>query len=133
MDANQTNQDYTATLLTYNIVGRVTHLGVGLSGVNMVGLPNDPPTNIIGLYIATVGYGWSGTVTPQEQGFAFDPCSIDYSYVTSHQTNQDYTATPTYIISGTVTRDGNGLEGVEMTGLEWNRHAAKRRLHVRPV
>ncbi|MHC4153639.1 MAG: S8 family serine peptidase [Planctomycetota bacterium] len=117
VDANQVDQDYAATLLTFSIVGRVTHLGVGLADVNMVGLPNDPPTNVAGFYTATVGYGWSGTVTPQKQGYAFDPCSRDYNDVDANQIVQDYVATPTYIISGTVTRDSNGLEGVELTGL----------------
>jgi hypothetical protein len=120
VDANQVDQDYTATLLTFSIVGVVRHLGVGLGDVSMVGLPNDPCTNGAGLYIATVGYGWSGTVTPQRQGYAFDPCSRDYSYVTSSHSFQDYTAVLTYVISGTVTRDGNGLVGVEMTGLPGN-------------
>ncbi|GAG43386.1 unnamed protein product, partial [marine sediment metagenome] len=80
---DQTNQDYTATLLTYTITGNA-----GIDGATMTGLPSSPVSDAGGDYSDTVDYGWSGTVTPTKAGYTFDPNSITYSNVTSDQTNQ---------------------------------------------
>lgn len=47
-----------------------------------------------GDYSFTVSYNWSGIVTPSLDGYDFTPDSIEYTNVTSDQTDQDYTATP---------------------------------------
>ena len=87
----------------------------------MTGLPGSPATSGGGYYSAIVNYGWSDMVTPVKTGYTFTPPSRSYSNVTSDQTNQDYTATPeTYTISGRITCEGSGLDGVIMNGLPGN-------------
>jgi len=115
---DQTDQDYTATLLTYTISGTVTVGASGLGGVTMAGLPGSPVTEANGFYSDTVPFDWSGTVTPTKAGYAFEPNNRSYANVTEDQTEQNYTATLlTYTISGTVTLGGSGLDGVTMNGL----------------
>lgn len=111
-------QAFVGKRLTYTISG-----SAGSSGVTMKGLPNGPVvTNESGNYSATVEYGWSGTVTPEKEGYTFDPPSITYSKVTSNQANQHYKATLiTFTISGTAGIDGvvmNGLPGNPVTGAD---------------
>jgi subtilisin family serine protease len=116
--ADQTGQDYSAAVLTYEITGTVTAGGSGLENVVMSGLPGDPVTNSLGEYSGTVDHGWSGTVTPTLDCYTFTPPSADYTNVTSDQTGEDYTAVlDTYTISGTVTEGASGLENVVMSGL----------------
>lgn len=104
-------QAFEGTPITFTISG-----SVGVSGVVMKGLPNNPVTDENGYYMATVNYGWKGTVTPQKAGYTFEPQSRPYSNVTSNQENQDYIGIPiTFTISGTVE-----MEGVEMYGLPGN-------------
>jgi photosystem II stability/assembly factor-like uncharacterized protein len=66
--------------------------GVGISDVAMRGLPGNPMTNASGNYTGTVGYGWSGTVTPQRVGYDFNPSSKTYVNLGSDQ-GQDYVGT----------------------------------------
>jgi predicted outer membrane repeat protein len=125
--SNQTNQNYTGTLLAANpvISGFVrTAGGTGISGVTMSGLPGNPVTNASGFYTATVTNGWTGTVMPSLAGYTFSPTSIPYSNVTADQLNQNYTGTPPAgnpIISGYVRNTGGtGISGVTMGGLPGN-------------
>ena len=46
-----------------------------------------------GDYSLPVENGWSGTVTPELEGYTFDPVSRTYTAVTEDQVDQDYTAT----------------------------------------
>ena len=101
---------------TYTISG-----SVGLSGVEMKGLPEGPViTDQNGFYSATVNYGWKGTVTPSMEGYTFEPPNIAYSKITSDQSSQDYNAKViTFIISGKTDIEGvvmNGLPGNPITG-----------------
>jgi hypothetical protein len=105
---NQMNQDYRGTLITFTISG-----SAGVEGAVMNGLPGNPTTGVIGIYSATVEYGWSGTVKPTKDGYTFEPAELTYSDLIGAQANQDYTANVmTFTISGTA-----GMEGVEMQGL----------------
>ena len=89
---------------------------VGMGGVTMNGLPGDPVTDTRGYYNATVGYGWSGKVTPIKEGFSFEPSGRIYDKVPSDQTNDNYAPKIIkYTISGQV-----GIPGVEMRGLPRN-------------
>jgi hypothetical protein len=57
-------------------------------------------TDVNGYYEVLVPYGWSGTVTPEKDGFHFEPNSISHSNVIANEVN-DYIATlSTYVISG---------------------------------
>jgi len=94
--ADQKDQNYTATGITYRISGWVKIAErIGLGDVVMSGLPGNPVTNPLGYYTATVPYGWSGTVTPTKTGYAFTPPSYTYSSVTDDQvTNYSAAETP---------------------------------------
>jgi hypothetical protein len=102
------------------VAQKITHTisgSAGISGVTMKGLPGPPVvTDLNGFYSVTVDYGWSGTVTPDKEGFTFSPASKPYPKVTADMSNEDYVPTPiTYTISGKV-----DMEGVEMNGLPGN-------------
>ena len=108
---HQMNQNYTGTLITFDVSGTT-----GIEGVVMNGLPGNPITGVGGLYNSTVNYGWSGTVTPVKEGYTFEPPERQYSDLTGGQFNQSYTATLlTFTISGTT-----GMAGVVMKGLPGN-------------
>jgi hypothetical protein len=93
MISDQTSQDYTGILLTYTISGYLlTPWGTGIEGVTMTGLPGAPVTDANGYYEATVNYGWSGTVTPEKDGYTFEPESLNYTNVTTNLTNQNIVA-----------------------------------------
>ncbi|MHC4749696.1 MAG: hypothetical protein ACYTFW_07445, partial [Planctomycetota bacterium] len=64
-----TNQNYTASRLTFTISG-----SAGVPGAVMKGLPGKAViTDSDGTYSASVQYGWSGTVTPMKEGYEFEP------------------------------------------------------------
>jgi hypothetical protein len=86
----------------------------------MSGLPGSPATGTTGYYSATVTEGWSGTVTPTLVGYTFEPATPYYSGVTTDLAGQDYVATLSPIISGTITYNGSGLQGVVLQGLPGN-------------
>jgi hypothetical protein len=85
LTANQTNQDYTAKVFTYQISGTA-----GLAGVVMKGLPGEPMTDGNGFYSATVPHGWFGKVTPDKPGYEFTPKSTDIPRVTANKENVDF-------------------------------------------
>ncbi len=116
--SDQSNQDYTGTMLTYTISGTISVAtsAAPLSGVVMEGLPGSPTTDALGYYEATVDCGWSGTVTPTLTRYVFSPSSRTYGDVDSDQAGQDYDAYPAWIISGSVkTGADEGIAGVVIT------------------
>ncbi len=111
VSSNQTDQDFTATHLTFTISG-TTDIG----GVAMRGLPGDPVTDENGKYSAIVGYGFDGVVTPTREGYTFTPPNRTYTDVIKDQTNQSYTGVGiTFTISGIT-----GIGSVVMKGLPNN-------------
>ncbi len=106
--------------LTYQVSGTVSLNGTGLIGVTMAATNgvSCTTTNAAGQYSCTAPQGWSGSVTPALTGYTFAPVSRSYSNVAADQTLQTYTATAvaptTYQVSGTVTLNGSGLNGVAM-------------------
>ena len=111
----QTNQNYTATLLKRAISGTVALDGKHLDGVSVSadkgggsGLTDDE-----GRYQVLVDYGWSGTVTPDKEGYTFKPANKVYGRVTRDQTNQAFAATLlTFTISSVITIADTPIEGV---------------------
>jgi len=86
---DMTNENYTASKITYTISGSTV-----VSGVTLRGLPGRTVvSDQSGMYTASVEYGWSGTVTPVKDGYDFNPPSIPYDNVLGDQTNQDYMPT----------------------------------------
>ena len=60
-------------------------------------------TDANGFYELWVDYNWSGVVTPQKEGYVFEPNSITYTNVTQDYNNMDYTAAlMTFKIAGYV-------------------------------
>ncbi|UCD52167.1 MAG: hypothetical protein JSW27_05920 [Phycisphaerales bacterium] len=109
--ADQMNQNYTASVFTYQISGTTNQAGVILKG-----LPDDPITDTNGYYSVMVPHGWSGTATPELAGFTFSPPSKSYPKVVSDYDSQDYNPT---IIQLTISGSA-GTSGVRMDGLPGN-------------
>ena len=82
---NWVSEDYKAEVITYTISGRV-----GMGGVLMQGLPNDPISDNEGVYSASVLYGWAGVVTPTKEGYTFIPRARSYAKASANLTNEDY-------------------------------------------
>ena len=93
--ADMTTEDYTASVLTYTVAGKVTINGIPLPGVVMNGLPGNPETDIDGIYQDTVPHAWSDTVTPTLEGYSFIPSSTTYDPIVIPLVDQDYTASYT--------------------------------------
>jgi len=77
------------------ISGTVKEGGNPLADVTMTNLTNNPLTDEDGFYAGLVSAGWTGTVTPEKDGYTFDPANRAYSNVQEDKTNQDYAATAT--------------------------------------
>jgi len=107
--ANATD-DYKAIVQTYTITGTIN-----LPKAKLIGFPEDVTSDATGRYTATVVYGWTGTVLPEQTGYRFEPPSISYSPIDKDMKDQNYKAFElTFTISGTV-----GAAGVTLnvTGL----------------
>jgi hypothetical protein len=106
-----THQNYDARPVTLTISG-----SVGVAGVTMTGLPGNPPTDQKGYYVASVDYGWSGTVMPAKEGYAFEPASMSYRKLVRNQTGGNYTAKPIMLtISGRLVLGGRPMGGVHIS------------------
>jgi Tol biopolymer transport system component len=110
--ANQTAQNYTATLITYTISGNAGVGGATLSYTD--GAAKTATADGSGDYLFTVSYNWSGTVTLSKTGYIFTPASKSYINVLANQTAQNYTATLiTYTISGNAGVAGAALSYID--------------------
>ena len=105
--ANLSDENYTATLVTYTISGSVMQ-----SGVKMVGFPEEVTSDASGRYTATVPAEWSGTVTPTKEAYQFEPEKKEYKLAARNLTDDYKAADQTFVISGTA-----GVEGVVLKGL----------------
>jgi hypothetical protein len=86
--APKEGQDFRAEAIQYTISGNA-----GTPGATMYGFPGEPISDEKGLYKAQVPYGWTGTVTPQKQGYNFTPVSKDYTTSVTQNQVQDFKAT----------------------------------------
>ncbi len=68
--------NYQGKVLRFTISGNVRIPGVALKG-----FPQNVESDRGGIYMATVPYGWSGTVMPAKEGYAFHPPLRKYSPV----------------------------------------------------
>jgi hypothetical protein len=114
--SNFENENYNPSLIKLTISGNT-----GTAGVKMVGLDN-VVSDTTGAFAATVEYGWSGSVTPQKEGYTFDPPNLNYSSVTADQLNQNFKAEAiTYTIAGNTSLPGvilQGLPGQPVSGAD---------------
>ena len=103
----------------YSISGEITNsLGIELADVFLCFGDSVGPTitDENGYYQRCVPSGWNDTVQPLLQGFSFTPAYRDYSNVSAHFENQDYTGSSGFLtISGFVTENSTGLEDVIIT------------------
>jgi hypothetical protein len=96
VSVNQTDQDYTATLV-HTISGSVkTSGGNAMASVNISfsSEGGEARTDSSGNYSQLVREGWSGTATPSKYGYTFSPSSRDYTNVTYDLASQDYSGQP---------------------------------------
>jgi inhibitor of cysteine peptidase len=110
-------QDFTATLLTYTISGRVTDgAGNGVAGVTVSAGARSATTDANGFYAISGLPTGVYTLTATRSGYQITPASRTVT-VNDHLSGQDFTATLlTYTISGRVTDGaGNGVAGVTVS------------------
>jgi subtilisin family serine protease len=99
---------------TVTISGTTTPLA-GLT-INLSGAASrTTTTNGSGFYQFTGLNDGSYTVTPGSAAYAFTPPSYAVTITGADQANKNFTGTPLYSITGTVTSGGRGLQGVTMT------------------
>ncbi|PDV98006.1 hypothetical protein [Candidatus Chloroploca asiatica] len=111
-------QDFTATLLTFPVMGRVTVDGVGLADVVISDGTRSATTDSTGAYTLTdVPYG-THVLTPTLAGYTFTPATRSVT-VTAALTGQDFLAQAatllTFPVTGRVTVDGVALADVVIT------------------
>ena len=108
------SDNYMASIKEYTISGTAGEPGVILRGFPGKQVVTDESGN----YTATVTHGWSGRVTPQKNGFNFDPQSIEFTKVNEDQYGKDFTASiQTYTVSGimTSTDKNKPVEGISIS------------------
>ncbi len=108
-----TNDNYTASLKTFEISGTVEYPGVTLQGA-----PGRAVTSgSAGSYTINVPWNWSGTITPSKTGYEFNPPNMQFTNVAASEMNRSFTVTLLKrTISGTITTDkGQPVEGVLLT------------------
>jgi hypothetical protein len=104
-------QNFSASAIQLLITGTV-----GVPGVKMNGLPGNVVSGANGVFSTKVDYNWTGTITPEKEGYVFEPAEQQYVDIITDQTNQNFNAKMlTYTVSGSA-----GMAGVEMKGLPGN-------------
>jgi hypothetical protein len=112
---NKTGVDFTASVQTYSIAGRVTLGGAGLVGVTVSGGGKSAATAADGTYSLTGLAAGTYTVTASKSEFTFTPASHSVT-VGPNRTGVDFAANGvTYTVSGLVTLNGDGLAGVTVS------------------
>jgi hypothetical protein len=113
---DQSNQNYTATAITYTISGNAGVAGASVSWGD--GVVRTETADSLGDYSLVVSYNWSGTVTPSKTGYTFTPAAFNYVNVLAHHPAQNFTAERIVI-----TLSGNA--GVGGAVLAWTDTTAK--------
>lgn len=88
------DQDFKGTFTgKYVISGRILDGGnEPLVGVSLIGLSAEATTDANGFYEIEVSPGWSGVITPNRDGFTFEPALLNYENVDRDMGEQDYRA-----------------------------------------
>ena len=95
-----------------------TGSGTGIEGVELRGLDGNPETDANGHYETCLPKGWTGTVEPILFGYDFSPKTQEYRDISADMTNQNYSDSKTYKISGHVRdKNGKGLSKVTLLNL----------------
>ena len=118
LQADTGGQNFVATLIVYNISGKVTVGGSGLPGVTVAisGTAFSTTTLANGAYtLANVPYGTTGDLTPSLSTYTFSPTSLHISSLAGDLSGKNFTAVQSFTISGKVTLGtpaGAGLQNV---------------------
>ncbi len=87
---------------------------VGVPDAILKGFPVRISTDSQGYYAVKVPLGWNGEVTPEKEGYAFDPPTRRYVKVGQDLADQDYVAKEiVYTISGSTVQPDVVLEGLQ--------------------
>ncbi len=115
LSTNITAQNFQGFGGTFTISGQVTNAGVGLDGVTITFSNGGPVVTTAGggLYTATVNSGYTGAVSASATGYTFS-APLNISTVVANQTGKNFTVL-TQTISGTVTKNGAGVQNVLIT------------------
>ncbi len=101
-------ENYTATEIFLTISGTT-----GISQVTLAGFPSGPlTTDERGAYTTKVPYNWSNTITPQKDGYYFEPSELSFAPgVTADKVKQDFKAQKIYFeIAGNAKLPGVSLK-----------------------
>ena len=90
---------------------------LGLGDVTLRGLPGDPNSLANGTYNVAIDAGWSGTVTPEKEGFGFLPASRSYEPFTQDLHHEIYIPKATSADNGPVVPEVSHLESKALTGI----------------
>jgi len=117
--ADQTNENYQATLQKITISGRITsNKNEPIADVYVLAEPDGPPatTDTKGEYRVEVDYGWRGKITPTREGYTFNPSSRPFTAATKDLPNQAFAGIPQmFTIAGDIIIGGTPVEGVTIT------------------
>jgi hypothetical protein len=100
----------TFSKITFSISGYVVEIdgNTPVKDVLMSAGDTNTLTDANGYYEFSVGYGWSGVITPEKEGYVFEPNSDIYNNVTQDYNDVNYTAElMTFKITGYVLDFGN--------------------------
>ncbi|HEX3008037.1 MAG TPA: SUMF1/EgtB/PvdO family nonheme iron enzyme, partial [Bacteroidales bacterium] len=101
----------------FSISGTVAgNNGVPIENVTLGGFSQEVRSNNSGLFSSTETSGWSGTITPQAEGYTFSPDKFEIKNLSDNLANVNFTAIPVitdYTITGKVSiGDGIPLQNV---------------------
>ncbi len=106
--------NFTAALNTYSVSGTVLASGQPVSGVTVTAGDHTATTASNGTYTLTGLTAGTYTVTPARLGYVFTPEDTEVT-VGPSQLGIDFSGTAVLTLSGRITENGAGLEGVTVT------------------
>ena len=113
--SNLPGQDFTGTLLTYTVSGRIVDgTSTGIAGVTVADGTHTAITDVSGTYTLTGVLPGSYTLTPTKSGYSFSAATRNVTVSASNLPGQDFTGTQnTYTVSGRIVDSSStGIAGV---------------------
>ena len=112
---NLSGQNFTGTLLTYTVSGRIADgTSTGIAGVTVADGTHTAITDVSGTYTLTGVLPGSYTLTPTKSGYSFSAATRNVTVSASNLPGQDFTGTQnTYTVSGRIVDSSStGIAGV---------------------
>ncbi|HOQ79478.1 MAG TPA: chitobiase/beta-hexosaminidase C-terminal domain-containing protein, partial [Candidatus Cloacimonadota bacterium] len=105
-------QNFNAIVAQYTVSGTITSNGMPIVNCEVIAGSNSVFTDNNGYYSFIATHGTHLFITPTSPAYTFTPPSREIT-ITQNMSTQDFQATmKTFIVSGTVTYNGQGLAGV---------------------